>query len=187
MQKSSALFLLLTALLFNGCANSGGGSMSSQNIGILTGAILGGIAGSQMGDGDDINIAAGAVLGGMIGGAAGGQVDKRREDLEAAEAQRQYEYEVEVRKQQELEKEMEALEAQKVTDRIANTATDEDVKAAEREAARVEADLASKQKAFEESQARAKAIQDAQARIAEAQRELEELEARQAQAEAAGN
>ena len=48
--------------------------------------------------------------------------------------------------------------------------------AAEREAARVEAQLAAKKKSYEESQTRARRIQEAQERIAKAQQELAELE-----------
>ena len=84
-----------------------------------------------------------------------------------------------MREQEKLEDEIKALEDQKVRDEIARTATDSDVRAAEREAARVEAELAAKKKAYEDSQARAKRIQDAQARIADAQRELAELEAKE--------
>ncbi|MGB0259160.1 MAG: hypothetical protein ACPGES_10960, partial [Coraliomargarita sp.] len=66
-----------------------------------------------------------------------------------------------------------------VQEEIARTATDSDVTAAEREAARLEAELAAKKKAYEDSIERAERIQDAQERIAQAQKELDEMEARE--------
>jgi len=171
-----APLLLLSALWFGACASTGSSSTSGHDIGIVAGAILGGIAGAQMGDGDNGNIIAGAVIGGALGRAAGTSIDKQREELEAAEAQRQYDYEQEVAAQNKLEGEMKALEAQKVRDEIARNATSSDVAAAEREAARIEAELAAKIRAHEESQERARRIQEAQERIAKAQEELAELE-----------
>ena len=176
MTKFSITSLLLAcAVLFSACSSTNS-STRGRDIGIIAGAILGGIAGAQMGDGSDTNVLAGAVLGGAIGGVAGNSIDKRKEELEAAEAQRQYEYEQEVREQNKLEEDIKALEAKKVRDEIARKATSSDVAAAEREAARVEAELAVKKKAYEESQARARRIQEAQERIAKAQKELAELE-----------
>ena len=93
--------LLCVELLFSGCSSTN--QPSGRDIGILTGAILGGIAGNQIGGGGDGNVIAGAVLGGALGGLAGNQVDKRKESLEAAEAQRQYEYEQEAQQQEQLE------------------------------------------------------------------------------------
>ena len=167
--------LLCVALLFSGCASTNSGTRA-RDIGIVAGAILGGIAGAQMGGSGDGNVIAGAVLGGAIGGVAGDTMDKRKEQLEAAEAQRQYEYEQEVREQNMLEEDIKALEVKRVRDEIARKATSSDVAAAEREAARVESALAVKKKAYEESQARARRIQEAQERIAKAQQELAELE-----------
>lgn len=129
-----------------------------------------------MGDGSDLNILAGAAIGGALGGLGGGELDKRKEALEAAEVQRQYEYEQEVQAQESLEADIKTLEEKRIRDEIARKATTEDVSAAEREAARVEAQLAAKKKSYEESQARARRIQDAQERIAKAQQELAELE-----------
>jgi uncharacterized protein YcfJ len=107
MNKFLIPSLLLLALIFStGCQNN---PNRGRDIGILAGAILGGVAGAQMGDGADINIAAGAVLGGALGGMAGDQLDKRKEALEAAEAQRQYEYEQEVVEQEKLEDENRAI------------------------------------------------------------------------------
>ena len=68
------------------------------------------------------------------------------------------------------------MEAKRVRDQIARSATTQDVQAAEREAARYETELAAKKKAYEESQARARRIQEAQERIAKAQAELAEME-----------
>ncbi len=168
--------LLLSLIFSTGCQNN---PNQGRDIGIVAGAILGGIAGHQMGDGGDANVVAGAVIGGALGGLAGNEMDKRKEALEAAEAQRQYEYEQEVQAQETLESEIKALEEKRIRDAIARNATTEDVKAAEREAARVEAELAVKKKAYEESQARARRIQEAQERIAKAQEELAELERQQ--------
>ena len=175
----SSLFLILTAsiVLFSGCTSTGGGN--NQQIGMVTGAILGGIAGAALGDGGDANVAAGVILGSMIGSAAGSQYDKRREELEAAEAQRQYEYQQEVVAQQKLESDIEALEQQKLKERLAQSTTDADVRAAEAEAVRLEEQLAVKKKAYEASIRRAERIQEAQERIAKAQKELRELEARE--------
>ncbi len=171
--------MLCVALLLSACSNTGSSGTRGRDIGILAGAVLGGIAGAQMGDGSDTNVIAGAVIGGALGGMAGNSIDKRKEELEAAEAQRQYEYEQEVREQSKLEEDIKALEEKRVRDEIARNATSSDVAAAEREAARVEAELAVKKKAYEESQARARRIQEAQARIAKAQEELAELEKQQ--------
>lgn len=176
MTKFSITSLLLACVVLLSACSSTNSSTRGREIGIIAGAILGGIAGSQMGDGSDTNVLAGAVLGGAIGGIAGNSMDKRKEELEAAEAQRQYEYEQEVREQNKLEEDIKALEVKKVRDEIARKATSSDVAAAEREAARVEAELAVKKKAYEESQVRARRIQEAQERIAKAQQELAELE-----------
>jgi chromosome segregation ATPase len=129
-----------------------------------------------MGDGSDLNILAGAAVGGALGGLGGNELDKRKEALEAAEAQRQYEYEQEVQAQESLEADIKTLEEKRIRDEIARKATTEDVSAAEQEAARLEAQLAAKKKSYEESQARARRIQEAQERIAKAQQELAELE-----------
>jgi predicted small secreted protein len=163
--------LLCVALLLSACSSTN--RPSGRDIGIVTGAILGGIAGKQMGDGGDINVVAGAVLGGALGGLAGNQVDERKEALEAAEAQRQYEYEQEALQQEKLEQQIEALEQKKVRDQIARTATSADVTAAEREAARIEAELAAKKQEYEASQARAKRIAKKSAPCGAPERDLE--------------
>lgn len=173
----STSFLLLALVFSTGCQS--GNKPSGRDIGVVAGAILGGIAGAQMGDGGDINILAGAAIGGALGGVAGNEMDKRKEELEAAEAQRQYEYEQEVEAQEKLEDEIKTLEEQRVRDEIARNSTSDDLKAAEREAARLEAELAAKKKAYEESQDRARRIQEAQQRIADAQKELAEMEAKE--------
>ena len=78
--------------------------------------------------------------------------------------------------QESLEADIKNLEEKRIRDEIARKATTADVSAAEQEAARVEAQLAAKKESYEESQARARRIQDAQERIAKAQQELAELE-----------
>ena len=176
MFKTSLTSVLLCAVLLCSACSSSNGGFTGRNIGVATGAILGAVIGSQLGDGSGVNMAAGAVIGGALGGVAGNEYDKNKEELAAAEAQRQYEYDQEVYEQVKLEEEIKALEAKKVSDDIARNATSADVAAAEREAARVEAELAAKKKAYEESQIRATRIQEAQARIAEAQKELDEME-----------
>ena len=167
--------LLCAALIFSGCSSSNSGN-TGRNVGVAAGAILGAVIGSQLGDGSGVNMAAGAAAGAALGGLGGSKYDQNKEELEAAEAQRQYEYDQEAQAQVKLEEDIKTLEAKKVRDEIARNSTDSDVSAAEREAARLEAELAAKKKAYEESQARAKGIQEAQARIAKAQAELAEME-----------
>lgn len=182
--KSSLLVCALFSLaLLVGCSSGTGSSTNARNLGLIGGAILGGIAGNQIGSGGQGNVIAGAVLGGVLGNMAGGEIEQRKEALEAAEAQRQYEYEQEVEEQQKLEQSIKDLEAQRVRDEIARKATQEDVLAAEREAAKVEAMLEEKRKAYEASQERARRIQEAQERLAKAQQELAELESKNAPAE----
>ena len=174
MNKFTLSILLVNTLIFStGCQNN---PNSGRDIGIVVGTILGGVAGAQMGDGSDLNILAGAAVGAALGGIGGNELDKRKEALEAAEVQRQYEYEQEVQAQESLEADIKTLEEKRIRDEIARKATTEDVSAAEREAARVEAQLAAKKKSYEESQTRARRIQEAQERIAKAQQELAELE-----------
>jgi len=108
---------------------------------LRAGAVLGAVIGSQLGDGSNANMAAGAAIGGALGGMGGHKYDQNKEELEAAEAQRQYEYEQEAQAQVKLEEEIKTLEAKKVRDEIARNSTDSDVSAAEREAARLEAEL----------------------------------------------
>jgi hypothetical protein len=171
MNKFIPFILLVSTLIFSsGCQNN---PNSGRDIGIAVGAILGGVAGAQIGDGSIFAVAA---LGGALGGIGGSELDRRKEALEAAEAQRQYEYEQEVQAQETLEADIKNLEEKRIRDEIARKATTADVSAAEQEAARVEAQLAAKKKSYEESQARARRIQDAQERIAKAQQELAELE-----------
>ena len=174
MNKFPLSILLVSSLIFStACQNN---PNSGRDIGIVVGSILGGVAGAQMGDGSDLNILAGAAIGGALGGLGGNELDKRKEALEAAEVQRQYEYEQEVQEQELLEADIKALEDKRIRDEIARRATAADVSAAEQEAARVEAQLAVKKKSYQESQARARRIQEAQERIAKAQQELAELE-----------
>ena len=170
MNKFIPSILLVSTLISTGCQNN---PNSGRDIGIVVSAILGGVAGAQMGDG---SIFAGAAIGGALGGIGGSELDRRKEALEAAEAQRQYEYEQEVQAQESLEADIKTLEEKRIRDEIARKATTADVSAAEQEAARVEAQLAAKKKSYEESQARARRIQEAQERIAKAQQELAELE-----------
>ncbi|MFT4901359.1 MAG: outer membrane lipoprotein SlyB [Lentimonas sp.] len=171
----------MSALLLSGCTSGTG--PSARDLGMLGGAILGGIAGNQVGSGGQGNVIVGAVLGGVLGNLAGSEVDQRKEALEAAEAQRQYEYEQEVQQQQDLEQSIKKLEAERVRDEIARKATKEDVLLAELEAARIEGILAEKRKAYEASQERARRIQEAQERLAKAQQELAELELKNTAAE----
>ena len=98
MNKFTLSILLVYTLIFStGCQSN---PNSGRDIGIVVGAILGGVAGAQMGDGSDLNILAGAAVGGALGGIGGNELDKRKEALEAAEVQRQYEYEQEVQAQE---------------------------------------------------------------------------------------
>ena len=171
MHKFILSILIVNTLIFSiACQNN---PNSGRDIGIVVGSVLGGVAGAQISDG---NIFAGAALGGVLGGIGGSELDRRKEALEAAELQRQYEYEQEVQAQESLEADIRTLEEKRIRDEIARKATTADVSAAEQEAARVEAQLAAKKKSYEESQARARRIQDAQDRISKAQQELAELE-----------
>ena len=171
MHKLTLSILLVNTLIFStACQNN---PNSGRDIGIVVGSILGGVAGAQIGDS---SIFAGAALGGTLGAIGGSELQRRKEALEAAELQRQYEYEQEVQAQESLEADIKNLEEKRIRDEIARRATTADVSAAEQEAARVEAQLAVKKKSYEESQARARRIQDAQERIAKAQKELAELE-----------
>ena len=167
--------LLCAALLFSGCSSSNSGN-TGRNVGVAAGAILGAVVGSQLGDGSGVNMAAGAAAGAALGGLGGSKYDQNKEEQAAAEAQRQYEYDQEAQAQVKLEEEIQTLEAKRVRDEIARNSTTSDVSAAEREAARLEAELAAKKKAYAESQERAKRIQEAQARAAKAQAELAEME-----------
>jgi small-conductance mechanosensitive channel len=146
---------------------------------MVIGAVLGGIAGSQVGDGSSTNVLIGAVLGGIAGGAIGQRHDEYREALRREEAQRQFEYEQEMERQARLEREIEALEEQRIRDALARQATDEDVALAEAQAARIQRQLDEKKAEFEASQERARRIQEARERIEQAKRELDELEARE--------
>ncbi len=182
MNKASifgAFFSILFLLTSCSYTPSSGGPNTVYGTGKAAGAIIGAIAGNNIGGGGNANVIAGAIIGGVLGEVVAGQYNKKREELEAQEAQRQYEYELEVREQEKLEQEIKTLEEQKMRERIAQTATEADVHAAEREAARVEAKLSANKNAYEESQRRAKRIQDAQERIARAQKELAELEAKE--------
>ena len=171
MNKLTLSILLVNTLIFStACQNN---PNSGRDIGIVVGSILGGVAGAQIGDS---SIFAGAALGGTLGAIGGSELQRRKEALEAAELQRQYEYEQEVQAQESLEADIKNLEEKRIRDEIARKATTADVSAAELEAARVEAQLAAKKKSYEESQTRARRIQDAQERIAKAQQELAELE-----------
>ena len=171
MHKLTLSILLVNTLIFStACQNN---PNSGRDIGIVVGSILGGVAGAQIGDS---SIFAGAALGGALGAIGGSELQRRKEALEAAELQRQYEYEQEVQAQESLEADIKNLEEKRIRDEIARKATVADVSAAEQEAARVEAQLAAKKKSYEESQARARRIQDAHERIAKAQQELAELE-----------
>ena len=171
MHKLTLSILLVNTLIFStACQNN---PNSGRDIGIVVGSILGGVAGAQIGDS---SIFAGAALGGTLGAIGGSELQRRKEALEAAELHREYEYEQEVQEQEALEADIKNLEEKRIRDEIARKATTADVSAAEQEAARVEAQLAAKKKSYEESQARARRIQDAQERIAKAQQELAELE-----------
>ena len=171
MHKLTLTIILVNTLIFStACQNN---PNSGRDIGIVVGSILGGVAGAQIGDS---SIFAGAALGGTLGAIGGSELQRRKEALEAAELQRQYEYEQEVQAQESLEADIKNLEEKRIRDEIARKATTADVSAAEQEASRVESKLAAKKKSYEESQARARRILDAQERIAKAQQELAELE-----------
>lgn len=80
LSKTLTLITLSSSLLFTGCVSGpGGGGITPQQGSVLTGAVLGGVAGHQVGGGRGRRVATilGAVLGGYIGGAMSNQSRQR--------------------------------------------------------------------------------------------------------------
>ncbi len=168
---------LLIAAVFTGC-NTTGSTGNEQNIGMVAGAVLGGLAGSQLGDGGTENIVAGALIGGLAGNLTGKEIAKRREALQAAEAQRQQAYQQELQRQREIEAEILRLEREKV-EAVAEQAKLDDEADAEAAVpiAEIDAKIASQQKARAEKASKIKELDEEGERIAKAMAELDELEA----------
>lgn len=75
---------LICIVALGACAPQGMGPR--QEVGIVSGALLGGTAGHLIGGGDGASILAGALLGGIIGGAVGADLDEQ-ERIRAARAE----------------------------------------------------------------------------------------------------
>ncbi len=83
-KKLAKGLVLASALTLAACSPYGAGP--NQSVGIVSGALLGGLAGNAIGYGDPGATLAGAVLGGFVGGAIGFDIDERERRL-AYEAQ----------------------------------------------------------------------------------------------------
>ncbi len=73
--KAAAGAALIGILALGACAPQGMGPR--QEVGIVSGALLGGTAGHLIGRGDGNSILAGALLGGIIGGVIGADLDEQ--------------------------------------------------------------------------------------------------------------
>lgn len=74
---SVLLISVLTANLY-GCASNGTGSIAKQDVGVITGGVIGGLVGSRFGGGSGklAAAAAGTLAGAVIGGAIGRNMDQ---------------------------------------------------------------------------------------------------------------
>lgn len=73
--KAAAGAALIGIVALGACSPQGMGPR--QEVGIVSGALLGGTAGHLIGRGDGASILAGALLGGIIGGAIGADLDEQ--------------------------------------------------------------------------------------------------------------
>ena len=83
MRKFAMVMMTLSVIMLGACTSNGGfggfnGMGTKQTVGAGSGAILGGIAGAQVGGGDGRLIATGvgAVLGGLLGSEIGKSLDR---------------------------------------------------------------------------------------------------------------
>lgn len=79
MKKFIMVSVLAAGLALSGCAETGGNStFSKQNIGLASGAVIGGVLGSQVGSGSGQLWAtgAGALLGSLAGSSIGQSLDR---------------------------------------------------------------------------------------------------------------
>jgi len=82
--KAAAGAALIGIVALGACSPQGMGPR--QEVGIVSGALIGGTAGHLIGRGDGASILAGALLGGIIGGAVGADLDEQ-ERIRAARAE----------------------------------------------------------------------------------------------------
>lgn len=88
MKRLGLAVLVAGAVVTTGCVDD---PNRRAKIGAATGAVLGGVAGSQLGDKSSTNIAIGAAVGALAGGAVGNYMDRQHAELQkrlAAEAAR---------------------------------------------------------------------------------------------------
>lgn len=88
MNKALLAAVLATSVVATGCAND---PNRRAKIGAGVGAVLGGVAGKQLGDESNTNAAIGAAVGALAGGAVGNYMDKQHKEMQdrlAAEAAR---------------------------------------------------------------------------------------------------
>lgn len=82
--KAAAGAALIGIVALGACSPQGMGPR--QEVGIVSGALIGGTAGHLIGRGDGASILAGALLGGIIGGVIGADLDEQ-ERIRAARAE----------------------------------------------------------------------------------------------------
>lgn len=181
MKYLHCLTLIPLILFLSGCNTTGtsGSTGNEQNIGMVAGAVLGGLAGSQLGDGGTENIIAGALVGGMAGNLTGKEIAKRREALAAAEAQRQQAYQREVQRQREIEAELMRLEKEKAeaASLAAQAETEAEEALAEQKIEASSKAIVTHQKQKAQTSHKIAELDEEGKRIAKAMAELDELEA----------
>jgi len=79
--KAAAGAALIGIAALGACAPQGMGPR--QEVGIVSGALIGGTAGNLIGRGDAASTLAGALLGGIIGGSIGADLDQQEQRLAA--------------------------------------------------------------------------------------------------------
>lgn len=178
------IIIICVAMLQQGCMKS----VKDQGtaIGMGVGAVVGGIIGNNSGKGAE-GAALGAVLGGAVGRVVGSSVEEKREQIRVEQAEREREYQEELRKQKELESQIIALETSnsvKLQNEasgqpvdIANLPDSQDIEITNQEALHLEAKRAQLLKQQDESKRKASEIIEAQRRLEENLKALEELEA----------
>lgn len=175
--------LTVLALIFflSGCNTTGtsGSTGNEQNIGMAAGAVLGGLAGSQLGDGGAENVVAGALVGGLVGNLTGKEIAKRREALAAKEVQRQQAYHREMQRQREIEAELLRLEKEKAEAAAlaAQAETEAEEALAEQKVEASSKAIVTQQKQKVETSDKISELDEEGKRIAKAMAELDELEA----------
>ncbi|TVR09708.1 MAG: hypothetical protein EA385_06165 [Salinarimonadaceae bacterium] len=77
LTKAAAGLALAGVLVLGACSPHGGPSGPRQNVGMVSGALIGGAAGNVIGRGDLGSTVAGALIGGVVGGLIGADLDER--------------------------------------------------------------------------------------------------------------